>query len=216
MGRGLVKATAVHITLAATCQFQLSEKLALAVGMQPLPPFQTYTCLSQGVLQGPLSWDGMGSLTVTGRAGQPKSKNAELSRIVRRQIISNRRCYCFSRDIKAPTVGKESHGEKAHPGTSAGCLDFPSWFLLCVVSTWFDNVISIPCCLCLHMEASLQETSALPWTLPAGDSVDCLKGACLPSCFLLPVSSHRFDVLLSTAHHLFFYVDLLYFTDSLI
>lgn len=123
------------------------------------------------------SQDGMGSLTGTGRAKQSKSKDIMFLRTVRRQSTSRRPCYCLYHDIKAPTLNKGSHGEKAHPGTPADCLSFLSWFLLYFVSIRFDNVISIPCYLFFYREATLQETSALPWTLSAGNTADCLKGS---------------------------------------
>lgn len=54
-----------------------------------------------------------------------------------------------------------SHGGKAHWDVPPDCLSFSSWRLLCVVSTWFDNV---PLLFVLLAGLTLEE-SALPWTV---------------------------------------------------
>lgn len=55
-----------------------------------------------------------------------------------------------------------SHGEKAHWDAPPDCLSFSSWRLSCVVSTWFDNV---PLLFVLLAGLTLEEPSALPWTV---------------------------------------------------
>lgn len=99
--------------------------------------------------------------SLTGRAKQSKNKILVFSRIVRRQTISNRLSYCLSRDIKAITMRQGSHGEKAHWDVPPDCLSFSSWRLLCVVSTWFDNVLL----LFVLLAGLTLEESALPWTV---------------------------------------------------
>lgn len=97
---------------------------------------------------------GMGSLTVMGREKQPKSKNTVLLRIVRRQILS-----CLSHAIIIP-LGREATERKFTWGTPSDCLSFPCCFLLYVVSTQFDNVMSLAIYLFFYVEAS-------PWVTPS-------------------------------------------------
>lgn len=82
--------------------------------------------------------------------------------------------YCLPRGIKMSTVGtgsqKFSHGEKAQLGTPADCLDFPSQFLLDVVST-----ISVTLC----------QTTLVAF---AGCLQRMIWG-CLPVCLLLVIHS---------------------------
>lgn len=126
--------------------------------------------------------------SLTGSAKQSKTKILVLSRIVRRQIISNRLFYCLSRDRKATTM---RHGEKTHWDAPPDCLSFPSWRLPYVVSTWFDNVTFIPCCL-FFLQASLWRSrllySALLWTVCWGPVGLCCPFRAVDLMFALRLS----------------------------
>lgn len=78
------------------------------------------------------------------RKEQPERKHSVSLRMMKRETICIRGCYCLALHMKEPTVEKRSQkfsqGEKVQPGTF---FSLPCCYLLHVVYAWFDTFSSV-------------------------------------------------------------------------
>lgn len=119
------------------CFFELTGKLDLEAGLSPKVKAKCF-CLKV------FSRLRMGWSPNPSEKNDLKNKNNMPLRTSRRKIISNKCCFCLSHGIKFPAKRerswKLSRGERAQLEPLPGCLRVPSWILLDVLITLFDDV----------------------------------------------------------------------------